>query len=53
MAITPCTISSESAEQTETARIKPIRCCATCIHYWNCKYKNCRSNNWEHWESEI
>ena len=33
--------------------MKPIKCCATCIHYWNCKYKNCRSNNWEHWESEV
>ena len=32
--------------------MKPIKSCATCIHYWNCKYKNCRSNNWEHWESE-
>lgn len=32
--------------------MKPIKCCATCIHYWNCKYKNCRSNNWEHWENE-
>ena len=33
--------------------MKPIKCCATCIYYWNCKYKNCRSNNWEHWEKRV
>ena len=33
--------------------MKPIKCCATCIHYWNCKNKDCRSNNWEHWESKV
>ena len=32
--------------------MKPIKCCATCIHYWNYKYTNFISNNWEHGESD-
>ena len=33
--------------------IKPIKCCATCIHYWNCtKEYKCKNNHWKYWESE-